>query len=152
MKTKTTKNIIGRLLLSASLVATLAFANGCATNTDTADQMKPMKGAEHLMMLSGISTLAQADDLKPGDTVVMVCAKCQTVSTQNVTVEKGHIRTMTVGAKHLCSGCGSTITVVGVGKGKHDLVKHVCDKCGSDSAFCCATKPGSNATEGMEKK
>jgi hypothetical protein len=57
---------------------------------------------------------------------------------------------MTVGEKHMCPGCSSTITTVGVGKQAKDEVKHVCEKCGSDSVFCCATKPGSGATKGMD--
>jgi hypothetical protein len=44
------------------------------------------------------------------------------------------------------------ITVVGIGKGKQDEVKHVCERGGSDSVFCGATEPGSSHTEGMEKK
>jgi hypothetical protein len=116
------------------------------------EPMKPMKGGEHLMMLHHINTQAQAEELKPGDTIAMVCTKCKSVMVHNVTTEKGHIQVMTVGEKHLCPGCGSTITTVGVGKGAKDEVKHVCDKCGSDSVFCCATKPGAGGTEGMEKK
>src|SRR5262249_5976938 len=108
------------------------------------------KGAEVLMMKQ-IKTPADADALKPGDSITMVCAKCKSVMLHNVTTEKGHIKVMTVGQKHLCPGCESTIEVVGTGKGKRDQVKHVCGKCGDDSVFCCATKPGA-ATHGMEKK
>jgi hypothetical protein len=69
-----------------------------------------------------------------------------------VTTEKGHIKMMTVREKHLCPGCNSTITVVGTGKQAKDVVKHVCQKGGEDSAYCCATKPGSGPTEGMDKR
>jgi hypothetical protein len=113
------------------------------------EAMKPMKGGEHLVMLTHISTTTQAEELKPGDTIAMVCAKCKSVMVHNVSTEKGHIQVMTVGEKHLCPGCNSTITVVGVGKGKKNEVKHVCEKCGDDSVFCCATKPGSNPIQGM---
>jgi len=71
--------------------------------------------------------------LKPGDSVAMVCSMCKSVMVHNVTTERGHIKIMSVGEKHLCPGCGSTITVVGTGKGlngAHDEVKHVCEKCG----------------------
>ena len=105
-----------------------------------------------MMMLNHITTTSQAEELKTGDTIAMVCSKCKSVMIHNVSTEKGHIKVMAVGEKHLCPGCQSTITVVGVGKGAKDEVKHVCEKCGSDSVFCCATKPGSSATEGMEKK
>jgi hypothetical protein len=101
----------------------------------------------------GIKTKAEADALKPGDTIAMVCIKCKSVMVRNVTTEKGHVKVMTVGEKHLCPGCNTYIKVVGEGKhGPKDEVKHVCEKCGSDSVFCCATKPGSAPSKGMEEK
>lgn len=109
-----------------------------------------MKGAQRLM--KQVTTQAEAEALKPGDEMAMVCAKCKSVVVHYVNTEKGHIKTMTVGEKHLCPGCDGIIEVVGTGKAKHDVVKHVCSKCGDDSAFCCATKPGAGATEGLEKK
>jgi hypothetical protein len=114
--------------------------------------MKPMKGGEHLVMLTHIKTAAQAEDLKAGDSIAMVCTKCKSAMIHNVSTEKGHIQVMTVGEKHLCPGCNSTITVVGVGKGKHDEVKHTCGKCGDNSVFCCATKPGSGPSKGMDEE
>lgn len=107
-----------------------------------------VKGAQLLM--THVTTPAQVEGLKSGDAVAMVCAKCKSVMVHNVTTEKGHIQVMTVGSKHLCPGCDSTITTVGTGKGAKQAVKHVCEKCGSDSVFCCATKPGT-VTPGMEK-
>ena len=109
-----------------------------------------VRGAQLLM--TQVTTSAQVQNLKPGDAVAMVCQKCKSVMVHNVTTEKGHITIMTVGEKHMCPGCGALITTVGVGKGAKNEVKHVCDKCGSESVFCCATKPGSGATEGMNKK
>lgn len=106
------------------------------------------KGAELLM--THVKTSAQVEDLKPGDAVAMACTKCKSVMVHNVTTEKGHIQVMTVGSKHLCPGCDSIITTVGTGKGAKQEVKHTCEKCGTDSVFCCATKPGAT-TSGMEK-
>jgi hypothetical protein len=146
MKTRNVSNC--KTNLAAGLAAALAIVWFPIT-TSAADQMK---GGEHLMHLQGIKTQAEADALKPGDTMVMVCAKCKSVVVHNVTTQKGHVKTMTIGEKHLCPGCDSTIKVVGVGHGAHNEIQHVCDKCGSDSAFCCATKPGGPATQGMEKK
>ena len=142
---KTVKNNI----IAAGIAMAVALAVWLPNNINAADQT--MKGAEHLLHLQGIKTKAQGDALKPGDTMAMVCTKCKSVIIHNVTTEKGHIKTMTVGEKHLCPGCKSTIEVVGVQKGAHSEVKHVCQKCGDDSAFCCATKPGSGASKGMEK-
>lgn len=146
MKTVTT---VSKTLLGASMVFALAMAASLPLTVQAADQMK---GAEHLLHLQGIKTKAEADALKPGDTMAMVCTKCKTVAIQRVTVEKGHIKTVTPGEKHLCTGCNTYIKVVGTGKQAKDEVKHVCEGCGDDSAFCCATKPGSGATKGMEKE
>ena len=153
MKTITKKNLVG-----AGMAIAMTFAAWLPTTARAADDtkpMKPMKGGEHLLMLNHINTPAQAEELKPDDSIAMVCAKCKTVAIERVTVEKGHIKHVTPGEKHLCTGCNSYITVVGVGKGPngaHNEVRHVCGKCGDDSAFCCATKPGSGATKGMEKE
>ena len=35
---------------------------------------------------------------------------------------------------------------------KKDIITHTCSKCGGESAFCCATKPGGGKTKGMEEK
>ena len=133
-------------------VAALVWLPGAVRAQDQQQPMKPMKGGEHQMMLNQINTTAQAEELKPGDSVAMVCTKCKSVMVQTVTTEKGHIKVMTAGEKHLCPGCGRTITVVGVGKGASTEVKHVCEKCGGSSAFCCATTTSSAPTTGMEKK
>jgi hypothetical protein len=126
----------------------LALVASLPGTSRAADQMK---GGQVLMMKQ-IKTPAEAEELKPGDSMVMVCSKCKSVMMHNVSTEKGHIKVMTVGEKHMCPGCQSTIEVVGTGKGKHDEVKHVCAKCGDESVFCCAQKPGSGVTKGMEKQ
>lgn len=76
---KTKHNILGKIIFSSGLVFALAFASGCATNTSTTDQMRPMKGGEHLLMLQGINTQAEAEAVKPDDSFAMVCGKCKTV-------------------------------------------------------------------------
>ena len=124
----------------------LVIAAALPITAGAADQMK---GAQRLMQ---IKTQAEADALQPGDTMAMVCAKCKSVIIHTVTTEKGHVKTMTVGEKHLCPGCNTYITVVGVGHGAKNEVRHVCEKCGDDSAFCCATKPGRGPTKGMDAK
>jgi hypothetical protein len=142
------KNKIGsKASLCAGLALALALGVWLPVTTRAADQMK---GGQILM--KQIKTPAEAEALKPGDSMVMVCSMCKSVMMHTVSTEKGHIKTMIVGEKHMCPGCNSTITVVGTGKGKHDEVKHSCEKCGDESVFCCATKPGEGATKGMEKK
>jgi hypothetical protein len=136
-----------RILASICIPLALALAPLVPATTRAADQVK---GGQVLMMKQ-IKTPAEAEALKPGDAITMVCSKCKSVMLHNVTTEKGHIKVMTVGSKHMCPGCDSTITTVGTGKGAHDVVKHTCEKCGDNSVFCCATKPGEGATRGMEK-
>ena len=145
---KTIINIINKTGLTRAAIA-LALAASLPLTARAADQIK---GGESQLSLAGIKTRGEAEALKPGDAIAMVCAKCKSVMFHKVTKEKGHIDVMTIGEKHLCPGCNSTIEVVGVGKGKHDEVKHVCKACGDDSVFCCATKPGTGGTKGMEKK
>lgn len=134
-------------------VPKIVFGAACAVAfaawLPTGAVAQPVKGAQLLM--THVTTADQVENLQPGDAVAMVCEKCKSVMVHNVTTEKGHIQVMTVGAKHLCPGCSSTITTVGTGHGAKNEVKHVCEKCGSNSVFCCATKPGS-ATKGMEEE
>lgn len=139
-----------RTLAVATAILSIVSATWIANAAEK--KMKPMKGSEHLMMLNSVNTEEQVEALKPGDSVAMACAKCKSVMVEHVTIQKGHIKTVTVGEKHACPGCGGTIEVVGHGKAKTDVRTHTCSKCGDDSAFCCATKPGSGATKGMEKK
>ncbi len=153
-----TVKAVSKNILGTSVAVALAIAAWLPTNINAAEQMAPMKGGEHLMMLNKIETKAQADALKPDDTFAMVCAKCKTVwvtrvkqgvKGAEVLMAKGQPKEL-IGT-HACAGCNSTVTVVGVQKGAHMELKHSCGACGDDSAFCCATKPGS-ATTGMEKK
>jgi hypothetical protein len=152
-------NLLSKISLSLGLAGALAFASGCATNSSTGDQMKPMKGGEHQMMLNKIETTQDLAALKTDDSIAMVCAKCKTVWVTRVKQGvKGAQLLMANGqpteliGTHACKGCNSTITVTGHAKGNLTELKHSCGACGDDSAFCCATKPGSGATKGMEKK
>jgi hypothetical protein len=149
---KTTKTI-NKTILVAGMAFALAVAAWMPGTVNAQDGMKPMKGGEHLMMLNQITTQAQVDQLKPGDSIAMACPKCKSVSVEFITQEsRGHVTTMTPGEKHLCPGCGGSMTVEGVGKGASTHFEHVCSVCGSDSAFCCATSTNSPPTTGMEQK
>lgn len=151
-----TSQITRKLVLAC---ATLALAASLPLPARGAEPMKPMKGGEHLLMLNAIHTKQELDALKTDDTFAMVCARCRTVWVTRVKQgtkgsqilnEKGQ-PTELIGT-HACQGCNSTLTVVGVQKGAHTELRHSCKACGDDSAFCCATRPGSGATKGMEKK
>lgn len=145
---KTSKLISNYLTLSAFLITVTATV--WLSGSVRAEDMKSMKGGEHLMMLNAITTPEQVEALKPGDTIAMACPKCKTIIIEKVTSEKGHIKLTTPGEMHLCSGCQTSIVTVGTGKSAHNELKHVCKACGSDLVFCCATKTNSPPTKGME--
>ena len=48
---KMKNSLLTKISLCLGLAGALALASGCATTTSTGDQMKPMKGGEHQMML-----------------------------------------------------------------------------------------------------
>jgi hypothetical protein len=149
----TFKRMISRKALGATvLTAVLAWLPMTAT---AADQVK---GGQKLTELNQIKTVGDIDALKAGDIVAMACAKCKSVwiSTVDQQAKGGQVldaqgKPTKLIAKHTCPGCKSIIEVAGHGKEKNQTVKHVCKACGDDSAFCCATKPGSGATAGMQK-
>jgi uncharacterized protein YbaR (Trm112 family) len=104
------------------------------------------------MMMKPISSPADVAGLKDGDMVAMACPKCKTIMVTHVNTEKGHIKTATTVPEDVCPGCEQKFTVVGEGKGKHNVVTHVCKKCGSTDAFCCVMKKDGESTKGMEQK
>ena len=148
---KTKQNILSKISLSSGLAVVLAFA---AWLPGPARVVGQMQGAEHQLHMQHITTQAQAEALKPGDSMSMTCSKCKDVMVQKVTTDKAHVKMMTVGEKVMCHICGGTVEVVatGKGKGKDAEVKHVCSKCGGDDMFCSATKPGSGSMMDMGKK
>jgi len=123
----------------------LTAALGFGLSLNAADKHLEMKGAQHLQHLNSPK---QAENLKPGDTVAMACAKCKNVAVTRIEKDRGR-EFARVGSKHACSGCSSEIEVVAAGDHGLDKqhlshVKHVCKSCGEKSAFCCATKPTSD--------
>jgi hypothetical protein len=142
-------------ILKAAFIACAAFA--LALTASAAEDMKPMKGGEHMLMLKEVKTTQEVNALKTGDTMTMVCAKCKTVWTSRVKQGVKGAQVLAEGGQpvevigtHACKGCNSTLTVVGHAKGDITELKHSCTACGDTSAFCCAAKSG-GATKGMEK-
>ena len=146
---KIKNNILSRISFSSGLA--VAFAFGVWTPGQVHAETE-LKGYERTLQMRGINTRAQAEALKPDDTIAMACAKCKSVVIETVTTENGHFKYIMPGTKHLCPGCKSYITVIGNGKDATRGVTHTCESCGDASVFCCATKPGSGATKGMKKE
>ncbi len=140
---KTKNNHLSKINFGSGLALALAFAMWLPGAVRAADHKGDMSG----MNMNHIKTQAEAEALKPGDSMSMTCGKCKSVMVQKVTNDKAHIKMMTIGEKVMCHACDGMVEVVGtgVGKGKNEEVKHVCSKCGDDAMFCSATKPGSGA-------
>ncbi|MGC3960334.1 MAG: hypothetical protein QM813_21130 [Verrucomicrobiota bacterium] len=112
------------------------------------------KGATKLLKLNAIKTVADAEAVQPGDTVVMSCPKCKDSWATIVTpaIKTGAKPEVTTVARHECPGCEHKYVTEGHGKAKTDKLVHVCKQCGSEDAFCCVMKKGVSPTPGMEKK
>jgi hypothetical protein len=145
---KTYKRVF-KIVVGVGAALAFAMAASLPVAVRAAEPMKPMKEGEMLVMRP-ITSSQDVAGLKDGDMVAMACPKCKTIAVTYVKTEKGHIKTTTAGQEHLCPGCEQKFVVVGEGKGKHDVVTHVCKKCGSTDAFCCVMKKGSEPTKGME--
>jgi DNA-directed RNA polymerase subunit M/transcription elongation factor TFIIS len=108
-------------------------------------------------MTSALQSREQAAKVPKGETVAMVCAKCQTVLLSKVDTKKGFLGWFQPKTKHECPGCGGEFSMRDVPAGQGGKLSvseyvHTCSKCGDDSAFCCTTQPGAVTTRGMEKK
>jgi len=147
---KTNPYLRSKTRFSSSVAVALALAVWLPGVARAADHPT---GTHDMTQMEHITTQAQAEALKPGDSMAMTCSKCKDVMVQKVTTDNAHVKMMTVGEKLTCQSCGGTVTVVATGKGtgKDAEVKHVCSKCGDDAMFCSATKPGSGATQDMGK-
>ena len=157
---KSKSKILTKIFLSSGTAFALASGLWFLSSAQAADPVKEPAKEAHSMAnmhhMEHITTQAQAEALKPGDSMCMVCVKCKDVMVQKVGTDNAHVKMMTVGEKMKCHGCDATIEVVATGKGegKNAEVKHNCSKCGENAAFCSAVKPGSGAMKDMapEKK
>src|SRR5262249_13509955 len=93
---------VGAALFAISLIAFIAGISGARG----ADTPTARGGASKLVEMTQIKTPAEAEALKPGDSIAMVCAKCKTVIVERIEQQRGQ-RFMVPGAKHLCTGCGA---------------------------------------------
>jgi len=111
------------------------------------------KGAQKLMQLNAIRTVADAEAVQAGDMVIMSCPKCKTswVTVVEPPTKTGAKPDTKVVARHDCPGCQHKFVTAGQGKQATTKIVHVCKMCGSEDAFCCVLKHGASATVGMEK-
>ncbi|MHB1307624.1 MAG: hypothetical protein ACYDC1_03095 [Limisphaerales bacterium] len=110
------------------------------------------KGAQQLMKLNRLNTVAEVQKVEAGDTIVMACPKCRDTWAMVVQpMGKGGRSETAAVQRHACPGCESKLATEGVGKQARQVVKHICKQCGSKNAFCCVIKKGSGPTPGMEE-
>src|SRR3954466_12181021 len=102
MKTK----VISKLVQIAAAIAVVSVTMGTTKAADTGVKGRPP------YVWANVETKAQAEAVKPGDSIAMVCAKCKTLSVTLVTQDTKTKTKLLPGEKHLCNGCKSTITVV----------------------------------------
>jgi DNA-directed RNA polymerase subunit M/transcription elongation factor TFIIS len=133
------------------LLAALALFGAGAERLPAQEAGSARGGAQKL--LPAIKTPQDAQAVQPGDTIVMACPKCKTISYTYVEkTTRGATPETKTGAKHLCPGCETTLTTKGRGKQAVEQIVHVCKKCGSKNAFCCVMKKGAGPTKGMEEE
>jgi hypothetical protein len=132
-----TKNKVGL----GALLAVVTLAAALFTNTNAVAADVTAKGGA--TKLTNIKTVGDIEALKPGDTVVMSCAKCETVMETRIDrPPKGARATESKIGVHGCPGCGAKWETVGAGKAKTDKVRHVCSHCGSEGVMCAVHKAG----------
>src|SRR5204863_1457130 len=94
----------------------------------------------------------------PAVAASMLCPKCKDAWVNQVDpTPKGAKVLLSQGrptnkvARHLCGGCETTISVVGLSKAtRHDVATHSCSSCGAVTLACCSTKGAAAvATKGM---
>ena len=97
----------------------------------------------------------------PAVAASMLCPKCKDAWVSQVDpTPKGAKVLLSQGrptnkvASHLCGGCETTISVVGLSKAdRHNVATHTCSSCGAATLACCSTKAAAGVvTKGMEKK
>lgn len=146
MKMKTI-NQISRNLLAVLTVATFVSLPMLSS------AQEQVKGAQKLIQLNAIKTVADAQAVQTGDMVVMSCPKCKDswVTIVEPATKTGVKPETKVIARHECPGCEHKFISEGHGKAKTEKLVHVCKQCGSEDAFCCVMKKGAGPTPGMEK-
>ena len=137
---------LGQYLTRATLVAAVAGLALLPTHA-----LAQEKGAERLMKLNRLNTVADVQKVEAGDAVVMSCPKCKNawVTVVENTGKAVNPKETKAVLRHQCPGCETKLVTEGVGKQAKNVVKHVCKQCGSEDAFCCVIKKGSGPTQGM---
>lgn len=133
---KTQKCFLTRITRVAAVVAVVGLL---AMSTLASAQEK---GATKLLKLNAIKTVADADAVQPGDTVVMSCPKCKDswVTIIQAPTKTGAKPEAMLVARHECPSCEHKYVTEGHGKAKTGKSVRLCKQSGSEDALCCAMK------------
>lgn len=147
---KATSHTRAKITLPSSLALALtltAWLPGAARAADGERLAHPT------LEMRQIATQAQAEALKPGDSIAMTCAMCKIVTVVPVTADEKHVKMLTVGETMKCPSCKGAVEIAATGKGEGQdaEVKYVCSECGDKAMFVTATKPGSGSLAGDDK-
>jgi hypothetical protein len=135
------KSLVPPCALCLSLLLSWAGYQAQAQSTP------PAKGGE-LLITMGRPKAPSAEKVAPAKP--MSCPKCKSAWTSHPdNSTRGAIKPTVWVEKHLCEGCETTITVAGVGKGKHSVPVHKCTTCGAPNEGCCSTGSTTGGAKGM---
>ena len=81
---RTKNNLLSKISISSGLAFALAFAAWLPNAARAAEHEGNMGG----MHMNHIKTQAEAEALKPGDSMSMTCGKCKSVMVQKVGTDK----------------------------------------------------------------
>lgn len=113
-------------LLGLSAVVALAF---------TASAFDQLKGGQ--LQIGQTPAQVRLSTVTPAAPAAMACPKCKDVrGTRSTPLGKGAFVKTESYTMHLCDGCKTTTSVVGMGKAARTEYKHTCSV-GAD-ASCCA--------------
>ena len=126
-------------------IAALAIAGLMALPTFGLAQEK---GAQKLMELQKINTVAALQTVDAGDTIIMSCPKCKDTFTTVVekTFKAASPEQLSKVPIHLCPACETKVVVKNQGKAAENVLVHTCKACGSKDVTCCVMKKGARST------
>jgi hypothetical protein len=88
-----------------------------------------------------ITTLKAAEDCcKPDQKVALVCKDCKTITEKPGSDKEGILGWFKADSMHGCAGCsGQIVARLPSKRGPGDSYRHVCSKCGENSASICSS-------------
>lgn len=126
------------ILIAAVIAATSINAQAQQPRTGAGSASWPLPYQE-----KRVKSSAEAEDCcKPEAKVALACTDCKTATEKSGEDKKGIMAWFKPDSMHGCAGCKGEVTYKKHGTNKDTgspEYRHVCSKCGPDSAFTCST-------------